>query len=196
MPCDNPICNWDLKSRWYGRVRAIARDADPMRRVIRRYKYDDERAWAPILGRVLLGHLDRHEPEFRDYDLMVPSPAYTGDGSHRSWDHVDLIVRQAMIEDSYGWPFRRDPALVVKTAPTETMSRKGWRRRNQIATGPLRAALRVQDRAAVTGRRVLVIDDVFTTGHDMLEIARALRLAGAAAVDGLVLARAQWQNKV
>ena len=52
------------------------------------------------------------------------------------------------------------------------------------------------DRAAVSRRRILVIDDVFTTGHDMLEIARPLRLAGAAAVDGLVLARAQWRSNV
>ena len=194
--CQNIICRWDPSERWYGRVRAIARDAGPMNRVIRRYKYEHAKAWAQILGRVLLGHLDRHEPEFGDYDLIIPAPAYTGTESDRSWDHIDLIVQRAMTEDSYGWPFRRDPALIVKTTRTDKMSGKAWPTRKRIATEQLRAALRVPDPAAVSGRSVLVIDDVFTTGHDMLEIARALRLAGAAAVDGLVLARAQWRSRV
>ena len=167
-----------------------------MHRVIRRYKYDNALAWAQILARVFLGYLGKHEPEFRHYDLIIPTPTHTGPGSHRAWDHIDLIVRRAMTEDSYGWPFRRSPALIVKAAPTEKMSGKAWAARSRIATGELRAALCVPDRSAVSGRSVLVIDDVFTTGHDMLEIARALRLAGAAAVDGLVLARAQWRNRV
>ncbi len=167
-----------------------------MKSVIRQYKYGNADAWAQILGRVILGHLGRNEPDFRQYDAIVPAPAHTGPGSHRRWDHIDLIVRRAIIEDSYGWPFCREPALIVKNAPTETMSRKGWTTRHQIATTELRAALHVPDRAAVSRRRILVIDDVFTTGHDMLEIARALRLAGAAAVDGLVMARAQWRSNV
>ena len=39
------------------------------------------------------------------------------------------------------------------------------------------SALR-SDRSAVVGQRILIIDDVFTTGHAMLEVARAFRLAG------------------
>ena len=195
-PCGNPICNWTPDERWYGRVRAVALDSDPMRRVIRRYKYDEKTVWAPILARVILGYLEENADEFHDYDALIPMPAFTGPGAHRSWSQIDRIVQHAVIEDPGGWPFRRDRPLIVKTAETDTMSGKGWKRRHDIASEQLRAALQIPDPAAVSGQRVLVIDDVFTTGHDMLEVARALRLAGAVAVDGLVLARAQWQQKV
>ena len=154
------------------------------------------RVWALILGRVLVGYLDEQALEYDDYDTMIPMPAFTGPGAHRSWGQIDLIVHHASIEDAYGWPFRRDTDVIAKTAETEPMSRKSWVRREEIATQELRSALSVPDRSAVVGQRILIIDDVFTTGHAMLEVARALRLAGAAAVDGLVLARAQWQQHV
>ncbi len=194
--CQNRICGWDLDDRWYGRVRAVAPDAGPMNRVIRRYKYDARKAWALILGRVLLGYLDEHAEACSEYDMIIPMPAYTGPGAHRTWAHIDLIVEHAATEDSLGWPFCRDPAVVVKTADTDTMTRKGWATRSRIAVDELRPALRVPDPSLVSDQRIVVIDDVFTTGHDMLEIARALRLAGAASVDGLVLARAQWRQGV
>ena len=54
----------------------------------------------------------------------------------------------------------------------------------------LRAALEVRDPSRVSGRRVLVVDDVFTDGSTLREVAGVLRGAGAAAVSGLVLARA------
>ena len=167
-----------------------------MRRVIRRYKYAEKTAWAPILARVILGYLEENAEESRDYDALIPMPAFTGPSAHRSWRHIDRIVHHAEIENPGGWPFRRDRQLIVKTAATDTMSGKGWKRRHDIASEQLRPALQVPDPAAVSEQRVLVIDDVFTTGHDMLEVARALRLSGAVAVDGLVLARAQWRQRV
>ena len=69
---------------WYGRVRAVAPDSGPMNQVIRRYKYGVRKAWAQILGRVLLGYLDEHAEEFNEYDMIIPMPAYTGPGAHRS----------------------------------------------------------------------------------------------------------------
>lgn len=194
--CLNIICDWDVDERWYGRVRAIAPHSGAMQRVIRRYKYDERKAWGQILGRVLLGFLDEHAAEFNEYNMIIPMPAYTGPGAHRTWAHLDLIMEHASTEDSFGWPFQWDPAVIVKTADTDTMTKKGWSTRHSIAVDQLRPALHVPDHSAVSGQRIVVVDDVFTTGHDMLEVARALRLAGAAVVDGLVLARAQWRQGV
>lgn len=194
--CSNTICSWPQRERWYGRVSAIARDAGPIRRVIRQYKYGGVTAWAQILARVIVGYLDEHAEEFGAYDSIIPMPAFTGPSARRSWAQIDLIVQRAATEDPFFWPFRRDGEVIAKIAETDSMSGKGWSRRHQIAVGQLRAALQVPDRSRVAGQRVLVVDDVFTTGHDMLEVARALRLAGGAAVDGLVLARAQWRQRV
>jgi predicted amidophosphoribosyltransferase len=53
----------------------------------------------------------------------------------------------------------------------------------------------VPDPARVAGERVLVFDDVYTEGLTILEVARALRLAGAAEVSQIVLARQPWGRR-
>ncbi len=53
---------------------------------------------------------------------------------------------------------------------------------------------RCPDAAALAGRRVLVIDDVFTEGSTLREVARAMVRAGADEVAGLALARQPWQS--
>ena len=61
--------------------------------------------------------------------------------------------------------------------------KRSERRRN------IRGAFRVAAQGAIENRRLLLVDDVFTTGATVEEAARALRAAGAASVDVLTLAR-------
>ncbi len=79
--------------------------------------------------------------------------------------------------------------LIVKRAPTGRFLGIGVEERRQIAEGELRDALSVPEPERVAGKRVLVLDDVFSEGFSMREMARVLRLAGADEVAGLVFAR-------
>jgi predicted amidophosphoribosyltransferase len=57
-----------------------------------------------------------------------------------------------------------------------------YRERRVNAEGSLRAALSVPDPARTKGKTIAVVDDVFTGGLTLREVARALRLQGGAAV--------------
>jgi predicted amidophosphoribosyltransferase len=59
--------------------------------------------------------------------------------------------------------------------------------RREMAEGVLRAALSVPE--GVAGRRILVMDDVYSEGYSLREMARALLEAGAAEVAALVFVR-------
>ena len=183
-PCPNVVCGSD--DRPFASVRAVCAHADEMWRAVVRLKYDEERGWAPILGRILVGFLEEHRADFEDYDLITPSANYVGPGAKRSWDHLRLILEAAQVEGP-AWPFAYD--LIVKTAPTDRFFGKSPRERSEIAQGPLRAALSVPDPDRVAGRRILVFDDVYSEGFTIREMARALVGAGAAEVSGIVLAR-------
>jgi predicted amidophosphoribosyltransferase len=186
--CPNDWCA--RGDRWFSLVWTVAPHAGALRRAIAAYKYREELAWADVFGRLLVGYLDEHMPWFDDYDLLVGMPAYTGPGSRRRWDHIGLIVEVAARLSGQRWPFER--GAVVKRVETAAMAGLGLGRRRACAEGSLRRALAVPDPDRVFGLRVLVVDDVFTEGSTLREVARALTLAGALEVAGLALARQPW----
>jgi predicted amidophosphoribosyltransferase len=190
--CGNPICNWSESDRHFSFVWAITMRTGEMKRAITRYKYDGKWGWAAIFGRILVGFLNDYAEAFQRFDFITPSPSFVGPGTQRAYDHTRRIVEAAEIEEPIRWPFAYD--VIVKDALTERLVGKTWQERRVIAEGELRGALRVPDPDRVDGTRVLIIDDVFTEGFTIREVARALRGAGAAEVSEIVLAREPWKG--
>ena len=186
--CANRWCNRD--DRHFDYIYAISMHSGRLKSAIADYKYNGQKMWAAIFGRVLVGYLNAHEEWFTGFDLIIPSPTFVG--GRRTWDHIDEIVRRAAIEDGGRWPFERT-GVIVKTADTETLVKKSLSERRRLCEEQLRTVLRVPKPPRVAGRDVLVIDDVFTDGSTLREVARALKIAGAGHVAQVTLARAPWQ---
>jgi len=186
--CANDWCG--RGDRWFSLVWTIAPHASSLRAAIAEYKYRDRRGWAAVFARLLVGYLDERMPWFDDYDVLTGVPVYTGPGANRPWDHVGLIIAEAARLAGPRWPF--EPGLVTKKAETKPMAGLGLWRRRTLAEGALRRALVVPDRGRVAGLRILVVDDVFTEGSTLREVARALMMAGAVEVACLALARQPW----
>jgi len=91
-------------------------------------------------------------------------------------------------------PFRRS-LLHAGLGDLDAHGPDAWKQRKTIAEGPLRAALNVNDAASVAGKRILIVDDVFTEGFTIREVARSLILAGAVEVSEVVLAREPWKGE-
>jgi predicted amidophosphoribosyltransferase len=53
----------------------------------------------------------------------------------------------------------------------------------------VRGAFRVRDRSSVEGKRILLVDDLFTTGYTASEAARTLKASGCAGITFFALAR-------
>ena len=99
---------------------------------------------------------------------------------------ANAVLRRAQREGP-GWPFA--PGLIAKSGPTGRFLGISPAERRRIAEGELRAALSVPEPERVVGRRILVLDDVYSEGFSLREMARVLTGAGAAEVAGLVFAR-------
>lgn len=184
-PCANPLCG--RADRGWSAVFAVGVHTSSLRRAIAAYKYRGERWWAEVFAGLLAGYLGAHPTWFEEYDLIVPMPTYLGVGARRSWDPVGSIF--APLAALLGSAWECEERLVIKTAETPPMSGRSRRQRVRLAEGQLRAALVVPEPAQLSGRRVLVIDDVLTEGSSLREVAGAVRGAGAEEVAGLVLAR-------
>jgi predicted amidophosphoribosyltransferase len=186
--CDNYWCRRD--DRGFDLVWAVARHTGLLREVIARYKYRSAAGFAPILGRLLAGYLLAHSPWFEEVDLIVACPGLA------PRDHVAAIVDTAAACVGELWAFDVGPRrCLVKQRPTVAMMAAGSPASRRLwAACDLRPALAVADRRRVAGHRILVVDDVFTDGSTLREVALALLAADAVAVSGLVLARQPWSR--
>lgn len=188
--CMNPVCA--MSERWFRRNYAVAIRSGVLESAINAYKFQEQHGWSAIFGRILVGFLADHRDVFGGVDLIVASPTYTGPEARRSWDHIRGILEAAGTEDWFdAWPFDLiDPPAIIKTVDTPPMTGLTYKERRVNAEGPLRAALSVPDPARTNGKTIAVVDDVFTGGLTLREVARALRLqGGATVVIGLTLAR-------
>jgi predicted amidophosphoribosyltransferase len=182
--CPNTVCTFE--DRWFSRIHTVSERAEEVWTAVCRYKYDEDREWALVLGRILAGFLEERRSELEGYDLITAGALYVGPRARRLWDHLRLVI-DAADAAAPGWPFA--PDLITKAGPTGQFLGRSVATRQAIAEHSLRDALAVPDPARVAGRRVLVVDDVYSEGFSLREMARVLVRSGAAEVAGLVFAR-------
>jgi predicted amidophosphoribosyltransferase len=191
--CGNPLCNRQSEERQWEFVWAIAMRTGALDRAIKAHKYAGKWGWSLIFGRVVVGYLDANRDTFEDFDVIIPSPTYTGPHGD-SYDHTGEIIGRAELEDD-SWPFRRDVMRKTRATPRLAQVAGGFPARALVAETEIAPALQVSRPEAVRGKLVLVFDDVFTSGLTLREVARKLRQAGAQAVYGIVLARSRFKGK-
>jgi ComF family protein len=129
-----------------------------------------------------LADLVEREPERFAADAVVPVPLDRGRLRERGYNQAELIAKP--LARLLGIPFRS--YLLVRTRPRPNQLRLTRRERWETVRG----AYATHKTAQVDKLRVLLVDDVFTTGATLDACSRALKGAGAARVVGLTVARA------
>lgn len=145
-----------------------------------RFKFSHKRSYARGYGSLLTMKLmDRAD----EYDLITWVPVSTRRKLKRGYDQTELIVRALGKEVTC--PRIRCLKKIRHTPPQSTIKGLAARRANVLG------AYRVLDPAAVAGKRILLVDDIITTGATISECARMLMTAGAKEVYGVAVATAK-----
>lgn len=161
-------------------VRSVFRYDDASRDLILRFKHSDETHGAAFFG----VWLARSGAEIAARaDLVTPVPLHRWRLLARRYNQAALLA--SALAKATDRPLAVDLLLRRRHTPSQGRLSALARRRNVRGAFTLRP--RWADR--VPGRRVLLVDDVFTTGATVEECARVLRRAGAAGVDVVTLAR-------
>ena len=169
---------------------------DEMRQLIHMLKYERMRSAAQPLGTLLARVIETlgdggDGVDAMGHDAVVMAvPLFPPKERQRGYNQSVLLADVAVKElrRSKGeWRLRAAHGAIRRTRDTERQFEltPSGRRRN------LRGAFTVVDPAAVAGREVLLVDDIYTTGATARECARVLRQAGAAKVWVATVSRAQ-----
>jgi ComF family protein len=164
----------------YNRARAAVRFDEISRALVHALKYGDRLDLAPMMGR-WISHAGREL--LAEADALVPVPLHW----RRQWSrrfNQSAMLAAAISADS-GVPIAAQALKRVKATPQQVGLSRSERASN------VQGAFKVpaEGRAAVAGRRLVLVDDVLTSGATVEGCARALVRAGAANVDVLIFAR-------
>lgn len=151
----------------------------PWRDVIRQFKFHDQPAWAGPLAALMLSS-PWVEDALEQADCVLPMPLSCERLAVRGYNQALLLARKLA-------PDKTGPHVLLRTRDTPAQSTLPRHERlanlaDALAVDPLQVD-------QVRHRRVLLVDDVMTSGASLHAAAKALRHLGAAHVSAVVLAR-------
>lgn len=169
------VANWTAV--WYYK--------DTVRHSLLRYKFYNFRGYAEIYGRMLAMRILSDMP--KGYDILAWVPTGFLRRLRRGYDHAQLLAIAAARE------LGTEPVAVLKkirNTPPLSRFRDASHRRATVL-----GAYRVIDPSAIAGKRILMIDDIITTGATSSECAKTLLTAGAKEVYFAAVAAAVHDHK-
>lgn len=164
----------------FDRARAAVLFEGVARDLVHNLKYADRLDLARPMARLMR---QAGSELLADGQMLVPVPLHPLRLWRRRFNQAALLARH-IARDS-GVPARVDVLERIRRTPSQTALSRTQRRANVAGA----FAVRRTAASAVAGARVVIIDDVYTTGATLDACAQALRRAGAARVDALTFAR-------
>lgn len=164
----------------FARARAVFRYDEGSRGLLLAFKHADRTDAVPAFA---LWLQRAGEELLEDAELIAPVPLHRWRLLRRRYNQSALLANALALRAGR----RAAPDLLLRRRATPPQGRLSAAARRRNLAGALALNPRWAERVA--GRRVLLIDDVLTTGATVEEAAKVLCRAGAAAVDVLTLAR-------
>jgi ComF family protein len=175
------LCRLGLQS--FDAVYSYGSYEGTLRELVHLFKYSGVRPLARPFGRLLIQALPREA----DFDVIVPMPLHWFKKWQRGFNQSDLLARE--IGKKWGVPVR---SLIRRRKATRSQAGLTNAKRRLNMSG----AFATTRGKSLAGMRVLLVDDVVTTGATASACARVLKRAGAAHVALLALARTDRRQAV
>jgi len=186
LDCAAPDCPWCRKYELqFDQVLALNEYVDPIRSIFLRLKRPRGDALSTALGRLLAQRYRDQLAELQP-QLVVPVPMHWRRRIWRGTNNTDILAH-AIAKTT---PASRGCSLLVRTR--NTLPQKELQLKDRFRN--MRGAFWVRAGYDLQGMRILLVDDILTTGATCNAAAEALKRAGATRVAVAILARAEGHN--
>ncbi len=150
--------------------------------IILLFKYHHYKVLGKELARFAYQVLKEEEELWRKVDALIPVPLHPRKRRKRGFNQALVIAEE--LEKIKGIQVAQGTLLKIKNVPAQTSLDAEDREKNVIGV------FRVAQDDQIKGKRLLLIDDVYTTGATVRECSRVLKKAGAKEVKAITLAQA------
>ena len=174
-----PLCsNCDREPLEIGGIRSVYYYEGAVKDAITQLKFHNLKSVAPFLANHMFDYMRSHR---YDADIIVPVPSHAKRLRERGYNQAELLAKALA-------------SLLDLTVDVKALRRKSLVRPQSSSSSREERRTNVADSfvcsgESVSGKRVLLIDDVCTTGYTLEACTRELRSAGAAEVRALTVAR-------
>ena len=177
----NHLCENCIRKRpYYELARAPYFYSGKLKDAIQRFKYNSETHLSTPFGGLLLNFVQKIFHKLNEY-IIIPVPLHKKKLRERGYNQSLLLAKSL----SRNLGVRLDYLSFIRKR--YTLNQAGLRREERITN--VKNAFSVFDIEAVEDRKILLVDDVFTTGYTLNECAKTLKKSGAAEVICITLAR-------
>ncbi len=181
---DGRTCEKCRKSHKLTGLFCAASHENPLaRQLINQLKYEPwlAKCLAPALANLIISHFGLiHKKDLGEF-LWIPAPLHKKKLKQRGFNQSAEIAKE--LQKALGGELAEN--VLIKTAPTLPQAQLSKTQRQTNLNG----VFRCDNAEKIKNRKILLVDDVFTTGATMEECARTLRMAGAKEVWGVAVAR-------
>jgi len=171
----------------YMMSRAVAPFEGPVREAVHYFKFSGRRELSYPFGELMAALLVQLFP-FRTFSAVVPVPLHTGRLRERGYNQAALLA--GVIAGILKIPLQEEALLRVRETPSQTSLSRQEREENMKG-----AFIAGKDALLLQGKRVLLVDDVYTTGATVRECCRMLASAGVGEVYVITLAAGIVKDK-
>ena len=161
-------------------ARSVFQFDETLRNLIHHFKYEEMKKLGEFLGKYAADFLEKEH--FAAADIIAPVPLHKVKKRARGFNQSEILTRHiAKIIDC-----EHIPELIQRKKFTQTQTKLSRQQREKN----VKDAFNVNAKYEVTNRKILLVDDVFTTGSTVNSISKVLKEAGASKIFVLTIARA------
>ena len=158
---------------------SICRYKEPIKTLIYQFKYGNRDYLTEVFSELIKKHLNRIRPNLSSYDYVIPVPLHKYKLKERGYNQAELLAK--ILANYFQIPLRNDIIFQTKYIPSQTTLDKSKRLENKKGSFIAKGSLE--------NRRIILVDDVITTGSTINECTKALESIKAAEIIAITLAK-------
>lgn len=151
-----------------------------IRQLILKYKFRQKAYLYNMFSRIILKD-EKILSQIKSYDVIIPIPMFKEKKKRRGYNQTELITK--LISKELNINLQDNNLIKIKNTKTQSTLSRNERKEN------IKNAFFVNNKEEVENKRIIIFDDIFTTGETVNEASRILKKVGAKEILVFVVAK-------